>query len=79
MPLATPNLPDTTPFLTPRQILQLVQMRGALALSRSIHGSRVGTPRKWRKGRDRSLGTKDGVHTIHNLRRAVNKGFVYSA
>ena len=63
--------------LTGKEILKLVQMRDMFQMIRAARAYR-GTPAKHRKGRDRSQGTAHCVNSIHNLRRAVNKGFVYT-
>lgn len=65
-------------MLTTEQILQLVAIRGALALKRGW--GRSGTPpRQHKKVHDRKDGPTPGVHSIHNLRHAVNHGFRYAA
>lgn len=63
--------------LTGQDILKLVQMRDVFAMIRAMRAYR-GTPRRLKRGRDRSLGPAHRLNSIHSLRRAVNKGFVYT-
>ena len=63
--------------LSGQDILKLVQLRQTLNLIKAMRAYR-GTPRRAKRGRDRSLGPAHRLNSIHSLRRAVNKGFVYT-